>query len=936
MNWGSLFGYEEAAPLPAKEEEEPISDEAFECDYEADCTPLYRALENAIELEEFAPIVKFLDTGYWSGSFFADSIAPAVQVKTWVTRFDPEDSSKVKWSQLPLHLAIVCGAPPSIIGRLVKMYPQALRCTDDQHMLPLHLALRHGADDEVVAYLLMHFPDAVNAKGKNGRTAIDCALRAKDKLRGKILEIFVEKTRGRKSHKEVRQLKADLNSKNDAYDTLQQQVDSMMNKLEEMKKLNSTVEQDLLKKIQELEEQKAEIERDAAAKLDRLDSEKMLENLELQKKLDILEDKLTEKEALETNMREEEEALRLELDAIEQRVRKSKSPKDWQKLKTEVEKLQGYRLEKTRSHTKGRIEALKQDLERTIQESDSLMTSTSKESQDLRTEILSVKSAISQLEKHDLSNKNEEELAKLRNEVDTLRSELKERTEASKTKVELAVLKKAMEIELRNAAGKTNDELQALKAAIKATELNAIEKKTNAELADMKTELENLKREMKGRKLLSSTQKDLTELRMNLSSDLAPSSAISEDDIVAMKQKSEQLEATLMQCASGDDKVISVKREIESMKDDFKKKEVSNKILSEVALLKQGIEDELKKSEGMTQQELVQLKKQMKNMTEAEIESKDLEELHAVKDELANLRNGLKALEMATETKQELKELKQSLAGEIKDNSGKTEQTLAMMKKAIDEVGMEQKEGKSLKKNLTEEIKSANEKTEKELLKFKKALDAIDVKKLESKNEEEWNAIRGEMEKMKSELAQQSKKSLDEELANIKKSIEAINLDKIRSNNDNEFGAIRQELDDMRSDLKQHDENEANLKSQIETLKLKDAKLSEKKRGLKKFFSRHFSKKGPTYSVASTITGKEDQAVTTISPPSVFGGMNADVVDSDEETSNTPATNERMLAQLSQSFEHHDVEEKKNVDEQQSVEVETVVSEQASTVAVAN
>ena len=172
--------------------------EFFECNYEKDCTPLYKAIENAIvqEEEDYEHIAVFLETGNWPEGMAGANAGPSaeIQAKTWVTRFNPKDKTKVEWSQLPLHLAIVGGAPSNIIGALVKLYHQALRCTDDQQMLPLHLALRHGADDEVLAYLLMQFPEAVNAKGKNGRTPVDCALRARDKLRGIVIETFVEKT----------------------------------------------------------------------------------------------------------------------------------------------------------------------------------------------------------------------------------------------------------------------------------------------------------------------------------------------------------------------------------------------------------------------------------------------------------------------------------------------------------------------------------------------------------------------------------------------------------------------------------------------------------------------------------------------------------------------------------------------------------------------
>jgi hypothetical protein len=152
----------------------------------------------------------------------------------------------------PMHLAITCGTPASAIGRLFKLYPQALRCTDDQHMLPLHLALSHNSDDEIVAYLLMQVLDTVNAKGKNGRTAIDCALRSKDKLRGKIIENFVEKTKGKRSATAAKE-----------HNVLKLELKKKQFELEYLKKMIWTVENDLLLKIQELEATKDEFEADA-------------------------------------------------------------------------------------------------------------------------------------------------------------------------------------------------------------------------------------------------------------------------------------------------------------------------------------------------------------------------------------------------------------------------------------------------------------------------------------------------------------------------------------------------------------------------------------------------------------------------------------------------------------------------------------------------
>ena len=175
----------------------------LECNYEENCTALYEAIEAANNDADYAKLLKCLETGSWVGYSYINTGSPTDQAKTWVTRFDAVDEKKVMWSQLPLHLAIVCGAPTSFIKALVQLYPKALRCTDDQHMLPLHLALRHGATDELVAFFLKEFPDAAYAKGKNGRTPVDCAMRAVDKSRGTILDIFIERTKKRLSSKVV-------------------------------------------------------------------------------------------------------------------------------------------------------------------------------------------------------------------------------------------------------------------------------------------------------------------------------------------------------------------------------------------------------------------------------------------------------------------------------------------------------------------------------------------------------------------------------------------------------------------------------------------------------------------------------------------------------------------------------------------------------------
>lgn len=165
------------------------NEEPRECDYEKNCIKLYGVLEQM----NFTVALVFLNTGLWPGDYFKDKLLPKDYLKTWVTRFEGTGSErKVMWSQLPIHLALIQGAPYELIVKMVDMYPSSTRCTDNQLMLPLHLAMRHGSSDRVLECLIRAFPDAVYTTGKNDQSPIDCAKRGPNKVRAAILEAFIK------------------------------------------------------------------------------------------------------------------------------------------------------------------------------------------------------------------------------------------------------------------------------------------------------------------------------------------------------------------------------------------------------------------------------------------------------------------------------------------------------------------------------------------------------------------------------------------------------------------------------------------------------------------------------------------------------------------------------------------------------------------------
>jgi len=259
-----------------------LSGEPVECDYDVDCVQLYKRLE----AEEFGAVYRFLESGLWPQTFFKDTNKPADHVKTWVTRFEDKAKTKVKWSQLPLHLALVQGAPYEIITRLVDLYPVSARCTDDQFMLPLHLALRHGLSDRIIECLLRAFPEAVNALGKSGRSSIDCAKRGPKKLRATILEAFVKGTTKKVRKNMAAAHKLEMDALKRGYEVERNKVMALESGI---KILEAQVKHDIKATKERSSNEIEQIVADCEKKLSEIDLSKKEVELELARKKDELQ-----------------------------------------------------------------------------------------------------------------------------------------------------------------------------------------------------------------------------------------------------------------------------------------------------------------------------------------------------------------------------------------------------------------------------------------------------------------------------------------------------------------------------------------------------------------------------------------------------------------------------------------------------------------------
>jgi hypothetical protein len=184
---------------------------AFECDYDKNPTQLYQSLEKKAWLQ----VTNFLNEGTWTlKTFFPqkDPIPPNKQACMWITRFDKEDRS-VKWSRIPLHAAIIFGAPYDIIFRLINLYPQGARCTDDQGMLPLHLVFKFKAPVIVIRFLLEEFPEAMFAKDNGDRLPTGICGDDRSKVLTQVMEFTIKRIQKEVTaykNKELDEMKVDL------------------------------------------------------------------------------------------------------------------------------------------------------------------------------------------------------------------------------------------------------------------------------------------------------------------------------------------------------------------------------------------------------------------------------------------------------------------------------------------------------------------------------------------------------------------------------------------------------------------------------------------------------------------------------------------------------------------------------------------------------
>lgn len=151
-----------AAP-PKKEapKKEWFDPEACEVDYDKNPTDLFQALE-ARQFPYAEEMFKQVNKQFTK------------ECKTWVVaRGQKKKDSHLRFRALPLHAALVFGAPDDMIMKILKAYPKATRGRDVKGRLPIHLAMEHNASESIVASLLEVFPKGFFAQDKKDMTPLD-------------------------------------------------------------------------------------------------------------------------------------------------------------------------------------------------------------------------------------------------------------------------------------------------------------------------------------------------------------------------------------------------------------------------------------------------------------------------------------------------------------------------------------------------------------------------------------------------------------------------------------------------------------------------------------------------------------------------------------------------------------------------------------------
>lgn len=142
---------------PAEDTMLMVTPSTLEVDYDTESTELYKAITQ----QEWNTAISVCE-------------ADPVQASVWVVRHSQSDAT-VLWRFLPLHSACARQPPAELVRALLKAYPDAAACVDDQGMYALHYAAGNQASLSVLRALIDQCPAAVHIRDPRGMIALHYA-----------------------------------------------------------------------------------------------------------------------------------------------------------------------------------------------------------------------------------------------------------------------------------------------------------------------------------------------------------------------------------------------------------------------------------------------------------------------------------------------------------------------------------------------------------------------------------------------------------------------------------------------------------------------------------------------------------------------------------------------------------------------------------------
>ncbi|KAL7542487.1 hypothetical protein ACHAXR_011815 [Thalassiosira sp. AJA248-18] len=327
----------------------------------------------------------------------------------------------LRWRMLPIHAAILFGAPAEVVKTLIKIYPAGLSSQDDQGMFPLHLAFRSGASEEMVLILLDAYPEAIERIDFKGRLPSMMAPKTSMSYGDLIGEAFIK---GPSYYYWASRVAACDRARNDAAMT------KRIKELEEDARINNERQKEMVEKTERLLNKEIEA--------------LSIENVELKDRLVWYENKYDGAEEKEKVLVDHTNSLaeRLRLTSLSEEHLATKLAKLEARLQTREMELDHTRntakeerkalssrisqLEQTLAKTEHKAESLTENLEKKIMESNETKVRFDKERHLFEKQIDASKECLMELIASSKEDKRmfEEDSKELRRQLQTLQSDV--------------------------------------------------------------------------------------------------------------------------------------------------------------------------------------------------------------------------------------------------------------------------------------------------------------------------------------------------------------------------------------------------------------------------------------------------------------------------------------------------------------------------------